>query len=120
MARRAERNTRRPRGCFGRFLLFLVVVEGLILAAGIGAYVCVNSVLDMVKRPETNGNAVLETLENLGQPFYREDKARSRREGGAGLGVALCFEIARQHGARLQYFSRPGEGTLAMVEFEKA
>ena len=61
-----------------------------------------------------------ETLENLGQPFYREDKARSRREGGAGLGVALCFEIARQHGARLQYFSRPGEGTLAMVEFEKA
>ena len=61
-----------------------------------------------------------ETLENLGQPFYREDKARSRREGGAGLGVALCFEIARQHGARLQYFSRPGEGTLAIVEFEKA
>lgn len=61
-----------------------------------------------------------ETLENLGQPFYREDKARSRREGGAGLGVALCFEIARQHGARLQYFSRPGEGALAMLEFEKA
>ncbi len=60
-----------------------------------------------------------ETLKNLGQPFYREDKARSRREGGAGLGVALCFEIARQHGARLSYYSRPGEGTLALVEFEK-
>ena len=70
MGRKAERNTKRRRGCFERFLLFLVVVEGLILAAGIGAYVCVNSVLDMVKRPETNGNAVLETLENLGQSLF--------------------------------------------------
>ena len=60
-----------------------------------------------------------ETLQNLGQPFYREDKARSRREGGAGLGVALCFEIARQHGAKLQYYSQPGKGTLAVVEFEE-
>lgn len=70
MARKAERETKRRRGCFGRFLLFLVVVEGLILAAGIGAYVCVNSVLDLVKRPETDGTAVLETLENLGQSLF--------------------------------------------------
>ena len=70
MGRKAERNTKRRRGCFGRFLLFLVVVEGLILAAGIGAYVCVNSVLDLVKRPETDGTAVLETLENLGQSLF--------------------------------------------------
>lgn len=70
MGRKAERNTKRRRGCFGRFLLFLVVVEGLILAAGIAAFVCVNSVLDMVKRPETDGTAVLETLENLGQSLF--------------------------------------------------
>ena len=70
MGRKAERNTKRPRGCFGRFLLFLVVVEGLILAAGIAAFVCANSVLDLVKRPETDGTAVLETLENLGQSLF--------------------------------------------------
>lgn len=70
MGRKAERNTKRPRGCFGRFLLFLVVVEGLILAAGIAAFVCVNSVLDLVKRPETDGTAVLETMENLGQSLF--------------------------------------------------
>lgn len=58
-----------------------------------------------------------ETVKNLGQPFYREDKARSRQEGGAGLGVALCFEIARQHGAELNYLSKPGAGTLAIVKF---
>ena len=33
-----ERKKKQPRGCLGRFLLFLVVVEGLILAAGIGAF----------------------------------------------------------------------------------
>ena len=70
MGRKAERNTKRPRGCFARFLLFLVVVEGLILAAGIAAFVCANSVLDLVKRPETDGTAVLETLENLGQSLF--------------------------------------------------
>ena len=70
MARKPERETKRPRGCFGRFLLFLVVVEGLILAAGIGAFVYVNSVLDLVKRPETDGTAVLKTLENLGQSLF--------------------------------------------------
>ena len=70
MGRKAERNTKRRRGCFGRFLLFLVVVEGLILAAGIGAFVYVNSVLDLVKRPETDGTAVLKTLENLGQSLF--------------------------------------------------
>lgn len=56
-----------------------------------------------------------DTLRNLGQPFYREDKSRSRREGGAGLGVALCMEIARQHGAALTYESAPGQGTLARL-----
>ena len=70
MARKPERETKRRRGCFGRFLLFLVVVEGLILAAGIAAFVCVNSVLDLVKRPETDGTAVLETMENLGQSLF--------------------------------------------------
>ena len=74
MARRAERNTKRPRGCFGRFLLFLVVVEGLILAVGIGAFVYVNSVLDLVKRPETDGTAVLKTLENLGQSLFGKEE----------------------------------------------
>ena len=56
-----------------------------------------------------------ETLQNLGQPFYREDKSRSRREGGAGLGVSLCMEIARKHGGTLTYQGAPGRGTLAVL-----
>lgn len=46
-------------------------------------------------------------------PFTARDKARSRRAAAArGWGGAV-LEIARQHGAQLQYFSRPGEVTLS-------
>lgn len=56
-------------------------------------------------------------LAKLGEPFYRPDKARSRAAGGAGLGVSLCYEIARLHGALLSYRSELGRGTVATVEF---
>lgn len=56
-------------------------------------------------------------LRMLGEPFYRSDKARSRSMGGAGLGVALCFQIAELHGAELIYESEPGKGTTATVTF---
>ncbi|RDB60384.1 hypothetical protein C1878_14055 [Gordonibacter sp. 28C] len=56
-------------------------------------------------------------LARLGEPFYRPDKARSREAGGAGLGVALCNEIARAHAAELAFASEPGRGTTAAVLF---
>ena len=49
------------------------------------------------------------------EPFYMEDKSRSRKAGGAGLGLALCAEIARIHGGELNLRSAPGEGTLVTV-----
>lgn len=62
-----ERKKKQPRGCLGRFLLFLVVVEGLILAAGIGAFLYLNSVLDLVERPQVKRTAFFEKLEDLGE-----------------------------------------------------
>ncbi|MEK8216856.1 MULTISPECIES: hypothetical protein [unclassified Paenibacillus] len=38
------------------------------------------------------------------QAFYRVDKARSRKEGGNGLGLALCAQIAKKHHAELSCF----------------
>lgn len=66
---------------------------------------------------DTGRGMSAETLAHLGQPFYRADKARSRAEGGAGLGLALCFEIARRHGAELKFESIPGRGTRASLVF---
>jgi signal transduction histidine kinase len=43
-----------------------------------------------------------EALPHLGQPFYRPDPARTRNEGGVGLGLCLCRLIAEAHGSRLE------------------
>ena len=56
-------------------------------------------------------------LDRLTQPFYMVDKSRTRKAGGAGLGLALCDEIARLHGARLEFKSAPGSGTTVSVVF---
>lgn len=56
-----------------------------------------------------------EALEKVTDPFYMADKARTRKAGGAGLGLALCAEIVRRHGAALDIDSRPGEGTTVTV-----
>jgi signal transduction histidine kinase len=56
----------------------------------------------------------------LTEPFYMLDKARTRKHGGAGLGLALCSEIAQAHGSQLRIESSPGEGTSVSVAFAKA
>lgn len=55
-----------------------------------------------------------EELEKITEPFYMADKSRSRQEGGAGLGLALCEQIARLHGGKLRITSKLGKGTEAL------
>ncbi len=69
---------------------------------------------------EDNGRGMSEEqLQHLGEQFYRPDKARSRQQGGAGLGIALCFEIARSHDAEIKYQSEQGNGTKVTVTFKQ-
>ena len=44
-----------------------------------------------------------------------EDKSRARRQGGAGLGLALCKRIADLHGTRLTFDSQAGRGTTVTL-----
>ena len=52
-----------------------------------------------------------EALSRITEAFYMVDKARSRKQHGAGLGLALGERIAAIHGSRLQFESRKGHGT---------
>jgi two-component system sensor histidine kinase CiaH len=52
-----------------------------------------------------------EHVDHLFDRFYRMDPARSKAEGGYGLGLPIAAEIARQHGATLKVSSQPDEGT---------
>jgi two-component system heavy metal sensor histidine kinase CusS len=56
-------------------------------------------------------------LANLGQRFVRTDASRSRKRGGAGLGLAIVNGIAKLHGATLQIESEEGVGTVAKITF---
>lgn len=57
-------------------------------------------------------------LHRLTEPFYMVDKARSRKQGGMGLGLVLAQEIARLHGAQLAFESEVDKGTTVKVVFE--
>lgn len=58
-----------------------------------------------------------EQLSHITEAFYRVDKARSRKRGGAGLGLSICSRIASIHNARLEFTSQPGKGTTASIIF---
>jgi len=65
-----------------------------------------------------NGCGILvEDLQKIMDPFYRTDTSRNRERGGAGLGLALCKQIAKVHDAQLAVSSVVGEGTVVSVTF---
>src|SRR6266567_143232 len=51
--------------------------------------------------------------------FFRVDKARSRAQGGAGLGLAIAQWIVAQHRGSIGVESRPDQGATFQVELPK-
>jgi heavy metal sensor kinase len=49
--------------------------------------------------------------------FYRVDEARSREDGGAGLGLSIVRAICVGHGAEIAVESRVGHGSCFQVHF---
>ena len=58
-----------------------------------------------------------EETERICDEFYMADKSRSRKEGGAGLGMTLCSRIVKLHHAHWKIFSKSGEGTVVAICF---
>jgi signal transduction histidine kinase len=66
-----------------------------------------------------NGRGIpAEEISRITEAFYMVDKSRSRKEGGAGIGMALCWKIIQIHNGILKIDSRLGEGTVMKVVFK--
>ena len=56
-----------------------------------------------------------EELGKITEAFYMVDKSRARKQGGAGLGLALCKQIMEQLGGTIEFESKVGEGTKIIL-----
>lgn len=54
-------------------------------------------------------------LERITDAFYRVDKARSRSNGGAGIGLNLCDLIVKKHAGTMHFESTLNKGTTVTV-----
>jgi heavy metal sensor kinase len=68
-----------------------------------------------VKVTDTGEGIPAEHLPRVFDRFYRVDKARSREQGGSGLGLSIARGVIDAHGGRVELISEFGRGTTATV-----
>jgi len=71
--------------------------------------------LDVIEIADEGPGIAPEYQAKIFERFYRIDKARSRAEGGAGLGLAIAKLSVEQLGGRIALFSEVGKGSRFQV-----
>ena len=103
--------------------LFVNLIDNALRATEAGGRITVKAYKESGRKileVADNGRGIpQEELGKITEAFYMVDKSRSRQEGGAGLGLALCVKIAEVHGGRLDITSQLGTGTKVRVIFDK-
>lgn len=58
-------------------------------------------------------------LPHIFERFYRTDKSRSRKTGGAGIGLTVVKSIVQAHGGSVLVESQEGKGSRFIIEIPK-
>jgi two-component system phosphate regulon sensor histidine kinase PhoR len=61
-----------------------------------------------------------EHLPRLFERFYRVDPARSRDDGGTGIGLAIARSVVEAHGGHIRAESEPGRGSVFAFDLPAA
>jgi signal transduction histidine kinase len=73
-----------------------------------------------VKVQDTGVGIAAEHLPKLFERFYRVDSARSREDGGTGIGLAIARSVVEAHGGHISADSRIGHGSTFTFELPAA
>jgi heavy metal sensor kinase len=99
--------------------LFLNLLENAIRYTASGGTISASIVREgrtaVIAIKDTGIGISKEHIPHLFERFYRVDKARSRSEGGAGLGLAICKHIAQVHNGKIGVESQVGKGSTFSV-----
>ncbi|MDD2620697.1 MAG: ATP-binding protein [Syntrophomonadaceae bacterium] len=70
---------------------------------------------------QDNGQGIsADHLPHIFDRFYRSDSSRTRKYGGAGLGLAITKSIIDAHGGSIEVDSREGKGTKFTISLPKS
>jgi heavy metal sensor kinase len=103
--------------------LFLILLDNAIKYTPAGGAVRVNLAIDdsadkrtaVVEVRDTGLGISPEDLPHIFERFYRAAKDRSRKTGGAGLGLSIARWITQRHGGEVLVESAPGTGSVFRV-----
>ena len=86
-------------------------LAGIIMNEGMRLEALSFKLMELVTLRDYGRGIPKEDLQKITEAFYMVDKSRSRKEHGAGLGLALAVKIAKLHQTELVYESVAGQGT---------
>lgn len=68
-----------------------------------------------IRIQDTGNGMEQQELAKIKEAFYMVDKSRTRKQGGVGLGLAICDAIVKLHGFEIGFESTPGIGTTVTI-----